>query len=98
MLLLASLLLSNVLAKIKQANLAESNHFCPELPLYLPILYPSTHDYSGSSFLAISAPGSAGYFRATLLKTISKVFMVHQWHALPWVGLTVLTSVARAAM
>lgn len=56
--------------------------FCPELPVCLLILYPSIHDYSGSSFLAISVPGSAGCFRVTLQRGISKVSMVHQWHAL----------------
>lgn len=38
MLLLASLLLPNLLVKIKQANLAESNHFCLELSCMSPYL------------------------------------------------------------
>lgn len=98
MLLLASLLLPGPSAKTNQASLSESNRFFQHHLYVSSSCIPTLIIILGAHFWLFSVPGSAGYFRDTLLKGIYKVFMVHQWHAFPWVGMAVFTNVARAAM
>lgn len=96
MLLLVSLLLPGLAAKIKQASLSESNHFFQNHLYVSSSCITALRIILGDHFWPFSVPSSVGYFRYTLPKAIYKVFIVYEWHAFPQMGMTLHTNITKA--